>query len=136
MSFLKKTTCKKDFWVDENGVVLYIQGEPKLPFLDWVYLAIYNGDEESSQEYISLYEECACSSECYDTNMYPNTICYDLDAWMEMYEDDNEYALSSPETVQGVRKVKGKCKESFDVLKVGLVASLGLIGLYLIGKKL
>ena len=135
MSFLKKTTCKKDFWVDENGEVLHIEGESKIPFIDWVYQSAYDGDTVTTQEYISLYDECSCSSDCYQGLGAAASICDDLDGWQEEYEDEEAYVLSFPE-VEGVELRKGKCTESFDTLKISLVAALGLGGLYLISRKL
>ena len=140
MSFFTKTTCKKDFWVDENGVVLHTEGEAKLPFTDWVYRAVYDSDGAGdaaafAQEYISLYEECGCSSECYSGQGQAASICDDLDAWRAEYEDEEQYAMTQAEDVVGVERRKGKCTESFDAVKIMLVAAVAFGGFYLLSKR-
>lgn len=123
--------CGKDYYINPNGEVASTIGEEKLPFEEWIALALANDSwtPEDQAEYMQKWYECQCEG-CLEVGVYG--VCDDIDAWMAEYNDDEEYAMG----VEGgdqVTLVKGKCEFSPIKIGIGVAALLGII--YYVRKK-
>ena len=123
--------CEKDYYINPNGQVASEVGEQKLPFDEWIALALADDSwsAEDQAEYMQKWYECECDG-CSEEGVYD--VCNDLDSWMAEYNNDEEYAMGI-ESGDQVTFVKGNCEFSYMKIGIGLAVVFG--GIYYLGKR-